>query len=387
MKHNPGFAWWNGLLERQRYLIDYTLSSMLRHKGRHFGLLVVYLLVVFLLASVMLFTHSLRREAAIILEEAPSIVVQRREAGRHALVPADYLTRVGRIRGVGERSGRLWGYYYDPAIRANYTLLVPRDRALPDDGIIIGAGIARARGLEPGDYLGFHAAGGRAVPLRIVDTLSAESQLVSADLILLSETRFRDLFAIPAGYYTDLVFDVPNPREVGKVMEKLATGLPDTRIISRGEILRTYDALFGWRQGIVLVVLSGSILAFAILAWDKASGLGPEERREIGILKAIGWETGDIIRMKCWEGVILSLTAFLTGYLLAWVHVFHGGAVLFEPVLKGWAVLYPRFDLVPFVDGWQLATLFFFTVFPYTVATMIPVWRSAITDPDEIMRT
>jgi hypothetical protein len=45
-----------------------------------------------------------------------------------------------------------------------------------------------------------------------------------------------------------------------------------------------------------------AILAFAILAWEKASGLSADEKREIGILKAIGWETGDVLKMKFWEG-------------------------------------------------------------------------------------
>ena len=150
--------------------------------------------------------------------------------------------------------------------------------------------------------------------------------------------------------------------------------------------MRTYQSLFDWREGIVLTVLAGAILAFAILAWEKASGLSAEERREIGILKAIGWETSDVIRMKVWEGLIISLTAFLLGGIAAYVQVFHFGAAVFAPVLKGWSVLYPRFTLVPAVDGLQIATLFFFTVVPYTAAVLVPIWRAAITDPDAVMR-
>ncbi len=55
-------------------------------------------------------------------------------------------------------------------------------------------------------------------------------------------------------------------------------------------------------------------------------------------------------------------------------------------MLKGWAVLYPDFRLVPAVDGLQLATLFFLTVLPYTAATVVPTWRAATTDPDAVMR-
>jgi hypothetical protein len=51
--------------------------------------------------------------------------------------------------------------------------------------------------------------------------------------------------------------------------------------------------------------------------------------------------------MKFWEGLLISLTAFLLGFVAAYIHVFHFAASMFEPVLKGWAVLYPRFQLTP----------------------------------------
>ncbi len=371
---------------RQAYLIDFTLSSLARRPGKNLGLLLVYTLIVFLLASVMLFTQSLRSEASLVLAQSPEIIVQRIVAGRHALIPASYLQKMGRIRGVIGRHGRLWGYFYDPAVRANYTLMVPRERELAADEIVIGAGIARTRGLSTGDFITFRASDGSAHAFRVVDQLAAESELVSSDLILLSEASFRSFFGIPEGLYTDLVLNVRNPRELRKVAEKLTLRLPDTRPILRDEILRTYDSIFSWRQGIVFVLLVGAILAFIIFAWDKASGLSAEERKEIGVLKAIGWETTDVIRMKFWEGSIISLSAFLLGYLAAYAHVFYSSAVLFEPVLKGWAILYPEFQPLPHIDGLQLATLFFFTVFPYTVATIIPIWRAAITDPDTVMR-
>jgi ABC-type lipoprotein release transport system permease subunit len=373
-------------IRKQRYLIDFTLSSLLRRPGKNLGLLVVYSLIVFLLASVMLFTHALRSEARLVLADSPEIILQRMVAGRHDLIPGSYLEKMGRIRGVIGKHGRLWGYFYDPAVQANYTLMVPRDRQLAEDEAVIGAAIARTRGVSRGDFLTFRSTDGNAYSFRVSAILASDSELVSADLILVSEQRFRTFFGIPEGYYTDLVLNVRNPKELRKVAEKLTLRLPDTRPILRDEILRTYDAIFNWRQGIVFVLLTGTILAFVIFAWDKASGLSAEERREIGILKAIGWETSDVIRMKFWEGAIISLSAFLLGYLTAYGHVFYANAGLFEPVLKGWSVLYPEFRLTPFIDGLQLATLFFFTVFPYTVATIVPIWRAAITDPDTVMR-
>jgi ABC-type lipoprotein release transport system permease subunit len=373
-------------LRRQGYLLDYSLSSLARRPGKHLGLLLVYGLIVFLLASTLLFTQSLRQEAALVLAESPELIVQRLLAGRHDLVPASYLERLGQIRGVSESYGRLWGYFYDPAARANYTLMVPREAPPAEGEVRLGAGVARTRGLGPGDYLSLRSTRGEPFSLKIAALLDADTELVSSDLMLMNGNDFRRFFDFPADRFTDIVLRVRNPVEVRKVAEKISLALPDTRPILREEILRTYDAIFGWRQGLVFVLLTGALLAFVIFAWDRASGLSAEERREIGILKAIGWETGDVLRMKFWEGAALSLTAFLAGYLLAYVHVFHFSATLFAPVLKGWAVLYPDFSPVPFVDGLQVATLFFFTVFPYTVATIIPIWRAAVTDPDQVMR-
>ena len=373
-------------LQRQRYLIDFTVGAVARRKGRNVALLAVYALIVFVLASVLLFSQALRQEAVLLLADAPEVTVQRLVAGRQDLVPAAYLERLAALRGVASARGRLWGYWFDPAVAANYTLMVPLDRPPPRGQVQVGPTLAQLWRLAVGDVLSLRDHNGRAYPLTVQGILPAASALLSADLVLVNEEDFRAFFGVPQGLYTDLTLEVRNPREVGKVAEKVLRALPDTRPIVRDDILRTYAALFDWREGMVMVLLSGAVLAFIIFAWDKASGLSAEERREIGVLKAIGWETSDIMAMKLWEGVLVSVFAFLLGYLAAYVHVFAFSASLFIPGLKGWSVLYPRFALTPHIDAFQIFTLFFLTVFPYALATVVPVWRAAIADPDAVMR-
>jgi ABC-type lipoprotein release transport system permease subunit len=55
-------------------------------------------------------------------------------------------------------------------------------------------------------------------------------------------------------------------------------------------------------------------------------------------------------------------------------------------VLLGWSTLYPAFRPAPALGAYQVATLFFLTVFPYLVATVVPAWRAGTTDPDLVMR-
>jgi len=72
---------------------------------------------------------------------------------------------------------------------------------------------------------------------------------------------------------------------------------------------------------------------------------------------------------------------------LAYAHIFLFSSIIFEPALKGWSVLYPAFKLTPAISADQIATLFFLTVIPYTVATIVPSWRAATIDPDSVMRS
>ncbi len=373
-------------LEKQRHLIDFMLASLARRKMKNAGLLAVFTLLVFVLASVMLFTHALRHEATTVLADAPEIVLQRLVAGRHDLIPPGYLDRIGRIRGVQKIEGRLWGYYYDSVVKANYTFMVPPEGGIEKGTIVVGPALERERGIAENNGISFRSYNGELFSFIVAGVLPKSSELVSADLVLMNEGDFRAFFTYPEGHYTDIALSIANPQEVRNVARKLMTALPDSRPILREEVARTYQSIFDWREGLMLALLSAAILAFAILAWEKASGLSAEEKREIGILKAVGWETGDVIKMKLWEGGLISLTAFLAGYVAAYVQVFHFQAPLFEHVLRGWSVIYPHFELVPVIDGLQVATLFFFTVFPYMAAVLVPIWRAAVTDPDAVMR-
>jgi ABC-type lipoprotein release transport system permease subunit len=334
----------------------------------------------------MFFTHALRREATAVLSESPEIVVQRMTAGRHDLMPASYADGIRKIKGVAEVTPRLWGYYYDQLFGSNYTIMVPSDFRYGAGEIAVGEGVTRAAVTAEGNLMPFFGSNGKMTPFKIREVLPVETELISSDLILMSGQDFRALFSLEKDLFTDIAVSVRNPQEVLTVAGKIRSLFPDTRPILRDEIIRTYDAVFDWRSGILLVIFSGALLAFIIFSWDKASGLSPEERREIGILKATGWETSDIIQMKFWEGIMISGTSFLVGLILAYLHVFFASASLFEPVIKGWSVIYPKFRLIPFVSAYQVATLFFVTVVPYTVATIIPSWKAAVTDPDEVMR-
>ncbi len=393
-------------LNRQRSLADFALSALARRRARTTALVLVYAGVVALVASVMLYADSVRREAALALRDSPAVLVQRTQAGRFAPIPASYVAALAGLRGVQSVEGRLWGYYYDPVLETTLTVMVPparSGRALRDGHVRLGAAVARERRVRAGERIAFVTTGdavdgaategpGPALSfkwvmlLEVSEILPEESEALTADLVLLSEADFCKLVDHPAGHFTDIALEVANPAEHRTVAAKSAARLRDVRTIVREDVARTYASVFGWREGLVLVVLTSVVGAFALFAFDRASGLSADEAREIAILKAVGWDAGDVMRMKAWEGAVLSATAFGLGYLAAYMLVFHGPADLFGGALRGWTVLRPRMALAPAPDAFRIVTLFVLSVVPYTAAVLVPVWRAAVAEPDSVIR-
>lgn len=384
-------------MKRHFKILEYALSALLRRKYKNLALIIVFSMIIAVLSSVLFLTHSLKVEALNILVESPQLIVQKLAGGRHELIDESYTDIIKIIPGVGSVKPRYWGYYYDSLTGGNYTLLgageeveelelLDGEMIVEEGECVIGKGVADARDAEVGGDLVLTDGKGAYYILTVTGIFRSDSQLLTNDLIILDSRDLIDIFQIEKGKATDLVVEVFNESETSLVAQKIKALLADTRPIMKSEIIRTYNTVFNWRSGMVLTMFSGALIAFCILSWDKATGLSAEEKQEIGILKAIGWETSDILELKFWEGVVISLTSFLTGILLGYLHIFFFGASFLSPALKGWSVVFPTFNPIPYLNPYQLFIMLFLTVLPYVASTIIPSWKVAITDPDIVMR-
>ena len=98
-------------------------------------------------------------------------------------------------------------------------------------GILVENGVARVRRLSEGDFMTFRTYEGKPALLQVQRILPSESELVAADLVIMTEGDFRALFAFPAGEATDLAVTVGNPRELATIAAKIVGQFPDTRPI------------------------------------------------------------------------------------------------------------------------------------------------------------
>lgn len=383
-------------LGRLLNILDYALSSLRRRLLKNLLVFAVFTVVVFLFSSLLLTRGALGDLAGRLLAAAPDITVQQMVAGRQAPIAASACEGLRDIPGAGLCRGRLWGYYFDSENGANYTVIgLPEGPAgqapaalapavegrLPQPGergkAVLATAVRQQLGLEGRRFFSLFRPDLELLSFEAIGTFTGSADPLVADTILLAEADVRHLFALPEGQATDLLVDVVNPLEVETIAAKIADRLPGVRVITKARIAKTYRAVFGWRSGITATALLLALSAFVILAWDRASGLSGEELREVGILKILGWQSGDIILLRFCESLLVSLFAFLSGWLLAWVHVAHFQAALLRPVFLGWSVLRPQFPLLPPLAATDLILVLAISVVPYLAATAVPAWRAA----------
>jgi len=387
------------LFEKQLNILDYALQSLWRRRLKSGGIIVIFTVVIFLVASFQLTVKALNDEADRDLGTAPEITIQKITAGRQEPIPLAYLDKLTGIWGIRQIVPRIWGYYFDATAKANYTIIgvnplkmplgdrlggVLAGGHLPAAGeAVIGRGIQKILHLSgKGAMLSMFRPDLTLKTFKISGVFKQNSDILTYDTILMNLADSRDLFAMRKGQVTDFCVYVANPKEVETIARKIADRLPSTRVVSRNQIKETYRAVFGWRGGFGSICLLTAIAAFIILAWDKASGMSPDERKEVAILKVLGWQTADVLGLRFWEGFIVSFLSFLMGYSLAYLHVCFFSAELFRPILVGWSVIYPTLNLRPAIEFSDALLIFTLVVPPYMAATIIPAWRSAIIPPD-----
>lgn len=385
-------------------ILGYALGALARRKARSIALGGGLAFAVALVAAVIFLTESLRAEAERAHAAQPDIVVQKLVGGRPTTISASEQSKLTDIPSVRDVTPRVWGYIFLPALQGNVTIVgtpknapsismsngvleLGRDIKHGEHEMIAGVELAHFLGMLVGDELGLPSADPRAKPMKLVGTFRSSLDLWTSDVIVCDDEDARALLGIPEGDATDIAVSIANPAEARVVARTIVERLPAARVIERDLLERVYHLAYGRRAGLVLGASIPAILALLVLAWDRASGVGADERREIAILKAVGWSTNDVLSAKLLESVLVGACATAIGLLLGYAWIFWLGAPGLRPALVGWSVLYPRAALTPAVDIGQLLGVTLAVLGPFVLLSVVPAWRASTADPLESMRT
>jgi lipoprotein-releasing system permease protein len=258
-----------------------------------------------------------------------------------------------------------------------------------DHEIVIGTAIARLLGARVGDEIAISPAStddAEPAVLAITGILDPGTAALAGDLLMTTDTRARALLGVPPGMASDLAITLARPEEASVVTAAIASAIPGARVVDRQLLERTYELTFDARAGFAGAMLVPALLALLLLAWDRLTGLGGAERREIGVLKAVGWSTSDVLAARVWESGLVATLGATSGVVLGYVHAFVLGAPGTRDALFGWSVLHADLTLAPAVDGAQLLAIVGSVVLPFVAVSIVPAWRAAMLDPDRLVR-
>ncbi|MBL8606524.1 MAG: ABC transporter permease [Myxococcales bacterium] len=383
--------------------LAFAASSLGRRRAKTAALLVGLSFAVTLLAGVLFLTESLRAEAGRARAAMPDIVVQKLVGGRPRTIPESAGAAITKMPSVARVRPRVWGYVFLPALSGNVTvvgvspegaqrgdlaaaLVSGRDLTPGAHEMVLGKDLAKFLGLRDGDELTLPSADRKAPPLKVVGAFGSAVELYAADVIFCDEADARLVLGVPAGEATDLAVDVKNPDETRVLVKTISDGMPDARVVDKASMQRVYELAYGRRSGLVLAACIPALLALFVLAWDRLSGMGPAERKEIAILKAVGFSTRDVLFVKLGESLVVSGLATLLGLVLAYGWIFVLGAPGLRGALVGWSVLYPEAPLTPAVGVAEILGIAALSMGPFVLLAVVPAWRAAIVDPMDAMR-
>lgn len=388
------------------YLIEYAINAILRQSYKNFFIVTVFTILTFLLTSVFFITNSLRYEMDSTVDTLPQIIVQKMKAGRHYDIDVNRVDKILEIPGVSDAVARVWGYYYFENAGVNFSVvgieqyenqyknsfvnLVKKfdfDKLKENSSMLVGAGVKRT--MENSyykEYFNFIKPNGTLKKITLGGVFDGDTNLESNDMIIMPQEIVREIFDLDPSKATDIVVKVANPMEIQTVASKIKLMFPDTRIITTGDLKVSYQNIFDYKSGIFLALFIVTLFTFFIIIYDKASGVTSEEKREIGILKAIGWTVDDVLKEKFYESFVISLFSYSLGVGLSLAYVYLFQAPLLRDIFVGYSQLKTNFEL-PFVFDMQTLFLVFLLSVPiYIAATIIPSWKVATLEADEVIR-
>ncbi len=385
------------------YLLEYALNSILREKVKNIFIVTVFTSLVFILSSVFFITNSIKYELTSTLDSLPEIIVQNQQGGRVTNIQNSVADEILNIAGVSSATPRVWGYYYFKNEDVYFTLVgvdefeEPYKKTLQDgvkifdsnytNSMLVGAGVFKL--LEKNyynEFLNFIKPDGSLKKLHVDGVFDKTTQLESNDIMVMSNQNVRDIFGIDEAMAIDIVVNVPNKDEVETVVSKIKSLYPNTRVVTKDEIAISYQNIFDYKSGIFLALFLVSIFTFFVIIYDKTSGTTSEQKKEVGILKALGWKVDDVLKEKFYEGAVISLFSYILGVILALFYVYILKAPLLKNIFIGYSNLKPEFELVFVFDTQSLFIVFLLSVPVYIFATIIPSWKVATRDADEVLR-
>ena len=374
-------------------------------RKKHAGVILISLVILFLLSSVLFTSSSIRYSLEQTLGAQPDFVVQRVRGGGRVDLPTEWMDKILDIYGVENVTARVYGRYFfkdkqESALIVGVDFMdeqshkgleklisgIDLERFLEGDKMLVGEGVSAylKSHFYPTHY-SFLTPKGEYKKVEIFQTLPQQSNLLSNDMMVMPQELAKEILGIGEEEVSDLALDVPNEDEWDNVADKIAAFYYDLRVITKEDIRKSYESLYNYKGGLFLILFLIALSTFVLILYQRFSMVYSSERRQIGLLRALGWSISDVLKLKFYETLIVVAISFVLGVVLAYGYVFALGAPILREIFLGGANLHNSVTLVSIIDLGVLSSIFLIYAVPFVAAVLIPVWKIAVTDPKEAM--
>ena len=385
---------------------NFLFLLLLKHKSKHIAIFIISILIVFLISSVLFISNSLKKEAFSTLENQSDFVIQKINSGKILDTPISWIEDFSSINGIKNTQQRVYGQYYFMPENVYFTIvgldlfeentnknlkellkILNISDFLQKDSMIIGNGIKKIFDkYHYFDSYDFKLSNNKLTTVKIFKDLPPEANLVANDLIIMDINLAKRILNINEEDSTDIVLNVPNNLERQNIKEQLILKHSNIRILQKESLKKEYENMFNYKGGIFLVLFIVVIFTFILILYQRYSMISSNDKKEIGILKAVGWSIKDIIKLKIIENFIVGFMAFIIGIIISYIFVFILNAPILKNIFIGFSNIQNDFILNPNIDFTIIVTLFLFFIIPFLSAILIPVWKISIIDANESMK-
>jgi ABC-type lipoprotein release transport system permease subunit len=347
------------------------------------------------------------------VDEGPDLIVQRLWGGRQAPVPLEWKENLSAIHGVRLATPRVWGYIdvgggglltvmgvnaseYGTIVGTIGTEVVEEGRFLNETDryrMVVGEGIldimrASFAGVSVGigSSLSLIAQNGSLIEFEIIGVFSSSSRIYSNDLILTDLDSARQVLGLEGSSCTDYALWAEYGEDLNSVAFRIDTQIAEARVLTRDALSDAMLVTYGNRAGIVALLWVVLLMTVILLAFTVSTSGSDEARREVGLLKALGYDTVDVLEIRMFESLTLGMLGASLGVSSAIVFDFILGAPILSGYLLGWSLLLLNGGLPLAISAPTIFTLYVVAIVPLLVATVVPAWRNAITEPDVVLR-
>ena len=385
---------------------NFLFLLLFTHKSKHLAIFFISILIVFLSSSILFISNTLKKEIFTTLENQSDFVIQKINSGKSQYTPISWIEDFKEISGVKDVQQRVYGQYYFMPEDVYFTIVgidlfeegssknikellevLNISEFLQSDSMIIGNGIKKL--FDKYKYINsydFKLFNNDLKEIKIFKDLPQKANLVANDLIIMDINLAKKILIIKEDEATDIVLNVPNNLERANVKDQLILKHSNTRILQKENLKKEYENMFNYKGGIFLILFIIVILTFTLILYQRYSMISLGDKKEIGILKAVGWSIKDILKLKIMENFIVAFMAFIIGIILSYIFVFILNAPILKNVFIGSQNLQNDFIFNANIQIDSLITLFLFFMIPFLSAVLIPVWKVAIIDSTQSMK-